>query len=109
MLLMTIDKIPCGSTKLATLLCCSKPALSFLVTVIDTPHDTLDIELFELMQAADKITKKTMQQAVKQTLLKRIHPGSIMKGSSSSYVRLVVIKLLLKENKSLIGSLSNVM
>lgn len=60
MLFKTIDKIPCGSAKLAAL-CCSKPALSFLVTVIDAPHDTLDIEMFELMQAADNITKKTIQ------------------------------------------------
>jgi beta-glucosidase-like glycosyl hydrolase len=62
-------------------------------------HDIFDIDMKELMQAASRITKKEIQQAVKQILLKRIQLGSMMNGSSSSYVRLVVIKLLMREKR----------
>lgn len=46
------------------------------------------------MQALSRITKKTIQLDVKQIFRKRIQLGSMINGSSSSYVRLVVMGLL---------------
>lgn len=89
-MLRTIDKIPFASFSAS-----SATTLSALDAAIeDEMHDIFDIDMKELMQAASRITKKEIQQAVKQIFLKRIQLGSMRKGRSSSYVRLVVIELL---------------
>lgn len=94
MVFKTIDRIPFMSSVLVTL-GCSTLSLSLAVND-ETPHDIFVIDMKELMQALIKITKKMIQHDVKQIFRKRIQLGSMMKGSSSSYVKLVVITLLLK-------------
>lgn len=94
--LMTIDRIPLTSPILSVTIDGSTISLSPLVTaVIDTPPHSFDIDMNALMQAAVRITQKIIQQAVKQIFLKRIQLGSIMNGSNSSYVKLVVTSLML--------------
>lgn len=92
----TTERIPLEPSRFIALVC-SAFALSLLVCVIDEAHAILDIDMKELMQAAMRITKKVMKHAVKQIFLRRIQLGSIMNGSSSSYVKLVVIELLMQE------------
>lgn len=79
-LLRTMEKIPLATSTFVTLVC---PVLA-LSTLTDETHDIPDIDMNELMQAAMSITKKAIRHVVKQTLRIRIHPGSIMNGSSSS-------------------------
>lgn len=85
--------MPLAPSRLVALFC-SAVALSIFAIVIDETHDTADIDMKEMMQALMRITKKAIKHDVKQILLNRIQPGSIMNGSSSSYVRHVVIELL---------------
>lgn len=59
-----------------------------------TPQVEFLTASYEMMQDAIRITKKEIQNNVKQIFLSRIHDGSIRNGTSSSYVRLVVIKQL---------------
>lgn len=56
------------------------------------------------MQALSRITKKIIQLVVKQIFRRRIQFGSMIKGSSSSYVKLVVMGLLSIVKKYKFGS-----
>lgn len=98
--LRAIDRMSFEPSKPATVFSFALPLSVFVIIADDAPpHDIFDIDMKELMQAANKIMKKMIQHVEKQIFLKRIQLGSMMKGRSSSYVRLVVIKLLLGEIK----------
>lgn len=93
---MMTDKIP-----FEAFVSTSKLSLSPSARIIgdNTLHDIFVIEVCALMQAARKITINAIKHVVEQIFLRCIQLGSMMKGSSSSYVRLVVISLLKVKKK----------